>query len=156
VKVSLGPAGASSDGSDRFGAEGFAEVMVGQQHPASVQVLVEMVRVPAFVWAKPVALYSTLLVLRAEVCRGEMSILDDEAKSHGGVTQGLGVFFRNGLAVLDHGLYAKLGRFCNVLERFFIGQAPRMTVWQCGNLAGVVAWSLPGRPQWFRTCRMPA
>jgi len=37
VEVGLGPAGASSDGSDRFGAEGFAEVMVGQKHPASVR-----------------------------------------------------------------------------------------------------------------------
>jgi hypothetical protein len=67
VEVGLGPAGASSDGSDRFGDEGFAEVMIGQQHPVSVRVLVEMVRAPDFAWAKPVALYSALPVLRAEV-----------------------------------------------------------------------------------------
>jgi hypothetical protein len=67
TQIVCGPAGASQERSDRFGAEGFPEVMVHQQHPTSVGVLIEMVRTARFSWLKPVALHGPLPVLRAEV-----------------------------------------------------------------------------------------
>jgi hypothetical protein len=67
AEVGRGPAGAPSDGLDRLGAKGFAEVMVDQQHPPPVRVLVAMVRAPAVAWATPVALDRALPVLRVEV-----------------------------------------------------------------------------------------
>jgi len=66
-KIGLGPAGASQDRSDRLGAEGLPQVVVHKKHPASVRVLVEMVRASMFPWAKPVALYSALPILCAGV-----------------------------------------------------------------------------------------
>ena len=59
---------------------------------------------------------------------------DDAAKGHVGLTSGLGVFFRTGLAILGHGLYTKRCRFLHVLERFRVGRSPGMAVWQRGNL----------------------
>jgi hypothetical protein len=67
TQIVYGPAGASQERSDRFGAEGFPEIMVHQQHPTSVWVLIQMVRSAGFSWLKPVALHCPLPVLRAEV-----------------------------------------------------------------------------------------
>jgi hypothetical protein len=67
TQIVYGPAGASQDRSDRFGTEGFSEVMVHQQHPTSVWVLIQMVRSAGFSWLKSVALHGPPPVLRAEV-----------------------------------------------------------------------------------------
>jgi hypothetical protein len=67
TQVVCGPASASQDRSDRFGAKGFPEIMVHKQHPTSVWVLIQLVRATRFSWPKSVALYCPLPVLRAEV-----------------------------------------------------------------------------------------
>jgi hypothetical protein len=70
TQIVYGPAGASQDRSDRFGAEGFTEVMVHKQHPTSVWVLIQMVRSAGFSWLKSVALHSPLPGLRAQIAEG--------------------------------------------------------------------------------------
>jgi hypothetical protein len=67
TQIVYGPAGTSQERSDRFGAEGFPEVMVHQQHPPSVWVLIQMMRAAGFSWLKSVALHGPPPVLRAEV-----------------------------------------------------------------------------------------
>jgi len=70
TQIVYGPAGASQDRSDRFGTEGFTEVMVHQQHPTSVWVLIQMVRSAGFSWLKSVAFHRPLPGLRAKIAEG--------------------------------------------------------------------------------------